>query len=582
MPRITEQALELKSIRDKMDRHYKMSEKDDVKVMVPASVRTSAILAIKPTNIADDKLWQGGVFYILHSIISKTERKKFKFGNKTKGFVGLRHEYLRNVIGIHTKLTIDVLVTNGIIERDNKYITGVEPMGYRLSEIHRKSKTKVVTISNAAIIKRYKVVEEKLHLEHRQRLRDHAHLIKWLLNNDLKIDTHAATEYLDLYSRRLKRIFKKYNLKKDVLDEVYANIDNTVNSSLNLLNKWDNQKPTIDSKGGRLYTSLTGIMSQLRNYIKYKDENLVSFDLKNSQPYHLIAMTQPEMWNKTRNKKELNINNLLDSKILEYIQQTNKQAYYSSIMMLKEYSKAGKNIVIKGLARYPATSPHYAKLVANGKLYKFISDHFKGKFITTSGYDPFSTKDLAKKEMIKMFYFNPKETYSPSKIYFAQFKKLFPTEGAIIELLKSRTYQDFSILLQKVESTILLKNICKTIFNTDSKIPIYTIHDSIITTENGALLVEKIIKDTYKELIGVEPDLRKEEMNPQNAVKQFDKYITKKTIEICKDLGIEYKEEKAKMTLEDLQDVVKSKCFKKAKPIELHDLIVVMPLPWEN
>jgi phosphoenolpyruvate carboxylase len=110
----------------------------------------------------------------------------------------------------------------------------------------------------------------------------------------------------------------------------------------------------------------------------------------------------------------------------------------------------------------------------------------------------------------------------------------------------------------------------------------YTIHDNIITTKKGALLVEKIIKDTYKELIGVEPDLRKEEMTPQNAFNEFNKYITKKTIEICKDLRIEYKEEKAKMTIEDLQDVVKSKCFKKVKPIELHDLIVVMPLPWEN
>lgn len=580
MAAISKEALELKSLRDKIDRYYKNLQHEDLKVKVPVSLKTSAILAIKPTNIVDDNLWQGCVFYLLHSIISRTERKKFKSGNRTKGFVGLKFKYLRDVIGIHTKLTLETLIINGIIKTDGSFAVGGESTGYKLNLVHRKSRTKFVTISNPEIVRRYNVVDHKLFEEQRGRLRKHAYLIKWFLNDTLKIDKIAATEYLDLYSRRLKRNFSKYSLTKSELDEVYTHIDNTVTSSLNVLDNWDKPKPIIDGKGGRLYSPLTSILSQLRYFVKHNDDDLVYFDIRNSQPFHMLVPLNPIFWDKPKKQDDVALHNL-NPELEEYIIENYESKYISTIMMLREYKKSGKTVSNKGIERLSVTSPRFASKVVNGKLYKFISEKFAGKFTKKSGFDPFGDDKSAKHEMIRMLYFNPKETHSPSQKPFAEFKKLFPSEAEVIELLKSRSYKDFSVLLQKIESTILLGHVCKEIFNTDSNIPMYTIHDGILTTKENADQVEGIIRSTYKNLMGVEPELSKEVMTPKIAHSKFNDYVTKKTKEIFRDLNKDFKEKNVKLTVEDVQDLTKSSFFKKDQIKQLPDIFIVMPFPWE-
>ena len=44
-------------------------------------------------------------------------------------------------------------------------------------------------------------------------------------------------------------------------------------------------------------------------------------------------------------------------------------------------------------------------------------------------------------------------------------------------------------------------------------------------------------------------------MNPKTAGKEFNDYITKKTREILRDLGKDFKEDRVKLTLEDIQDL---------------------------
>lgn len=332
-----------------------------------------------------------------------------------------------------------------------------------------------------------------------------------------------------------------------------------MNSCLNILKNWGKSRPIIDSKGGRLYSNLTGILSQLRYFTTHDGEEMVYFDIKNSQPFHFIALLNPKFWDKPKKQSELALHNI-NQELETYIKGNNNK-YNTTIMMLREYYKSGRTLSNKGLERLPNTSPRFASMVANGKLYKFMSDELAGKFKKPSGFDPFGTKDLTKKEILRMLYFNSKDKYSPSQQYFAEFKKLFPVEAEVIELLKSRRYQDFSVLLQKIESTILLGCVCKKIFMTDTSIPMYTIHDGIMTTKEHADEVERIIKQTYMEIIGVEPELTREVMNPQTAGKEFDKYITKKTREILRDLDKDFKEDKVKLTLEDIQDLIQSDLF---------------------
>ena len=567
MARTSKEAFELKSLRDRIDRHYKNLNEGNVELRIPKTLTKEIIQSIKPSSIKDETLWQGCVFYIVSSILSRTERKKFKRGNRTRGYVSLKHKYLRDVIGQHTKLTIKTLIENGIIETDGAFAIGGESIGFRLTKSYRKSAFKFVAISDSGIVRRYRAVEQKLFEEQRSRLREHAYLIKWFLDDTLKIDEAAAIKYLHLYTKRMKRNFSKYGLSKDEMDEVNTHLDNTVNSCLNILKNWGKSRPIIDSKGGRLYSNLTGILSQLRYFTNHEGQEIVYFDIRNSQPYHFLALLNPKFWEQPRNQSDLALHNI-NPELETHIKRRNNK-YITTIMMLRDYHKSGRTLSNKGLQRLAITSPHFAHLVATGKLYKFISDELTGKFKKPSGFDPFGTKDLAKQELIRMLYFNSKDKHSPSQNYFAEFKKLFPAEAEVIELLKSRRYQDFSVLLQKIESTILLGHVCKNIFMTDIDIPMYTIHDGIMTTKEHADEVEKIIKQTYMEIIGVEPELKREVMSPKTAGKVFDDYITKKTMEIFRDLGKDFKEDKVKLTLEDIQDLTMSDLFKQKVQLEI-------------
>ena len=114
-------------------------------------------------------------------------------------------------------------------------------------------------------------------------------------------------------------------------------------------------------------------------------------------------------------------------------------------------------------------------------------------------------------------------------------------ESNIIDLLKSKNYTEFSVLLQQIEARILLKNICKRIHQKDHSIPLFTIHDDIITTNCNEIALKNEILTTYKEILGVSPELKTEKLNKANLdFKTFRKTIIKKTQKIAKNNGLDW------------------------------------------
>jgi hypothetical protein len=90
--------------------------------------------------------------------------------------------------------------------------------------------------------------------------------------------------------------------------------------------------------------------------------------------------------------------------------------------------------------------------------------------------------------------------------------------------------------LQRIEADLILEEVCLGIFKQDSSIPIFTIHDGILTTEKHADFIEKFILDTYKSIMGVEPELKRESLNKLAARKGFQEYIQKKTEKVLSDI----------------------------------------------
>ncbi len=89
------------------------------------------------------------------------------------------------------------------------------------------------------------------------------------------------------------------------------------------------------------------------------------------------------------------------------------------------------------------------------------------------------------------------------------FARNFPSVYYIILQCKSERYQDLARMMQKEEAKFMLHTVCRRLLTYHSEVPIFTIHDSIMTTEEHVPLVRRIISQELQ-WIGLRPTLKEE------------------------------------------------------------------------
>ena len=89
------------------------------------------------------------------------------------------------------------------------------------------------------------------------------------------------------------------------------------------------------------------------------------------------------------------------------------------------------------------------------------------------------------------------------------FARLFPTVYYLILDCKSERYQDLARKMQREEAKFILHTVCRRLFTYHESVPVFTIHDSIMTTEEHVPLVRRIINEEFQRL-GLHPTLKEE------------------------------------------------------------------------
>ena len=100
-----------------------------------------------------------------------------------------------------------------------------------------------------------------------------------------------------------------------------------------------------------------------------------------------------------------------------------------------------------------------------------------------------------------------------------EFEEEFPNVMYILNQFKHMSYlfpwynhkkphAALAVMLQYIESTIFIDNICKRISQQYPDLPIYTVHDNIITLKGEESTVKRIMEETIKQMTGVNPTIR--------------------------------------------------------------------------
>jgi hypothetical protein len=155
----------------------------------------------------------------------------------------------------------------------------------------------------------------------------------------------------------------------------------------------------------------------------------------------------------------------------------------------------------------------YCEVVRNGRLYEYLQEQLTAQDGINS---EIKTRQELKKIMFTVMFsdnrFIGQEAATPKRL----FKNTFPTVYELFAYIKRKDKTVLPILLQRIESKLVLDRIAKRIAHERPELPIFTIHDSVITTVGNESYIERIMKEEMERTLGIIPSLATEYWTPLN------------------------------------------------------------------
>jgi len=196
------------------------------------------------------------------------------------GFVPISTDKLsRRIRGY--KRYIDYLLDTGVFVTDGSYVVGSKCRGFKYSGLYSNSEPNGILIDNPVPY----ITGEQFMQQKRHEL-DAKYLYHWYNQGKLKIDYHLAVKCAynmkearfeqgyETWSYNVKTRKKKY--PRSQYNAALVNIGALVAHDYNVHK---------DNNVHRLHSRLTNLQKELRNFITYDGQKMVSIDIKNSQPY---------------------------------------------------------------------------------------------------------------------------------------------------------------------------------------------------------------------------------------------------------------------------------------------------------
>lgn len=484
-----------------------------MKLFLPSKLNLAQVVRRYPLtripNFSIDKL-----AYFLH-LISEVPAKN-KHLELKKGFVPLSAKLMQRIERNYRKY-LDYAVRAGILLEDNHYIVCKKSKGFKFASKYVSKLTEYLTGDPR--------LERNLMRQDANRIkipRPLQYLANSFTNGKLTFDHEAALNFINLQDQYFENHPDK--IPRNMKTGKHKNPVAIYNSGLFCIERLKAQEfyMSVDETVNRLHTNLTNMPSSLRNFLTYDGKGLASVDIANCQPYLANATLNsdfylPERIFRVNKRKKLNKNLSRDTKsefiqlegdkvniykinkkIITKIKQTN-----INLISLLILVKTNETITSKGFEVYK-------KLCSNGELYEFM----QGKFYEKLGLE-YEGREFVKVAMFQVLFtdnrfINTLEA-QPKKV----FKELFPAVYEVFFQLKKGNSTILPCLLQSLESWLILHVICKRIHRERPHLPLFTIHDSIVTTEENQSYVRKVMKEELTRHIGLPPTLKTEIWNPK-------------------------------------------------------------------
>ncbi|MBP1593601.1 MAG: hypothetical protein H6Q12_619 [Bacteroidetes bacterium] len=345
------------------------------------------------------------------------------------------------------------LIRLGLIKRTGAAIVGQTSYNYSFAPDYA-SKYIPLKMNNAKLIRRIELVHSKMEKAAALSIRGRSAQVKFLKHLSIE------PEYINFLNR-------SYTIGTDQYNSAMASAIRIINNDIFYC---------IDNTSGRFHSNITNMSKGLRPFLRIDGQQLVNLDIKNSQPYmSTILLTNP---NKVHSMTKIPAFALL-LQTLEVTQTQDVKKYIS--------------------------------LVNSGQLYEYLMGEFSKEGLVL-------TRAETKTQVLRLLFSRnrmPKDKIN--RLCRQIFRVRFPKVDQVFSKLRGSSKGDkfsnfkrFAILLQSIESHLIIDIILKRIYKELPGTIAVSIHDSIMTglLTNNVLSVRKIMIEELSSYIGFMPNIK--------------------------------------------------------------------------
>jgi hypothetical protein len=363
----------------------------------------------------------------------------------------LKMTYIKKLVPQGDKY-LAALIDLGVIERSGYYIPGQVAYHYSFTPQY-ESKYQSSGLENAKLVRRIEQVFKELSQEATKTVRGRSEQVRFL-------------KQLTIAPGFMNFINENYSTNTEAYNRVLASATRILNGDIFY---------RIDSTSGRFHSNVTNCPKGFRPYLRVNGESLVNIDVKNCQPYlSTIILTDP----------------------LKASTFTENPAFAMVLQSLKVSHKQDVR--------------NYISLVINGAFYEYLMSEFAGEGLQLD-------RSETKRQVLRiLFARNRSPKNEVNRKAREVFKMRFPTVHQIFSKVRGSekgdrfsSFKRFAILLQRIESYLMLEVVMKRIRRELPEVVAITIHDSIMTgvLTNNVEAVKTILIEELTSFIGFRPNV---------------------------------------------------------------------------
>jgi len=490
-----------------------MTLMNEKKVFIPKEINIENLLSEEKLNRRQDYIdnLKNGMIYFL-GLLHRTDQNHYKFDNN--GFRNLDSRLLNNIIGKgsgnrrNINIIKDVLIKNKIIEYSN-YQEKVKSYGFRLSPNFSSGDYIQYDLSKKILEKLEEVMETKKQ-EGFSEIKgvDYDILKEQFELNEISFDSRVYDYLRDFIQKGLKRIDKKQKNKK----ETCLNLFNYVGKLLNHIRQIEEKNFThnVAQSNGRFFSSISTLPKILRPFLLINGKNVCENDIMSSQSFILSSILNKKFTHNDGIGFNLNtifevmVKAIRNSDCANVSKNGGRKNFITGVYFNGEEIKE-----IEEFHNIDFTKDFYEFVLAEG--IKKHPDLMK-KFPKENG------RDFVKKRIMSTL-FDKNGIYREENILTELIKNLYPAVNTYIErFIMMYTSNDFALLLQRAEAFLILKT-CEKL--KEENVPFFTIHDSIITTDESKHKVDFIMRNEIYKLSGKKVGIKSKTLIPLTEVEKM-------------------------------------------------------------